>query len=118
MEKQLNHQFSTLSDNIRSYADTRLQIIKLTVADKVSAGASGVVSGVLMAVFGLFFLLFAGCAAGFYIGREMDSYATGFLIVAGFFFLLLILILLFKKAMIQTPITNMVIKGMLHDKDE
>ena len=118
MEKQLNHHFSALSDSIRSYADTRLQIIKLTAADKVATGASGMVSGVLILFLGLFFLLFAGCSDGFFIGREMESYAAGFLIVAGFYFLLLILLLIFRKAIILTPITNLVIKGMLHESKD
>ena len=118
MDSQIKDHFSNLSDNIRSYVDARIQLIKLSAADKVASGASGFVSGFLMLILGLFFLLFVGCSAGFFIGREMDSYAAGFLIVAGFYLLLFVLLLIFRKAMILNPITNFVIKGMLHERKD
>jgi len=115
MDSQIKDLFNNLADSVRSYADTQIQLIKLSAAEKLAVFVSGFVSGFLLLVFGLFFLLFVGCAAGFYIGREMGSNATGFLIVAGFYIFLFLLILIFRKAIILKPITNLVIKGMLHD---
>lgn len=55
-------------------------------------------------LFGLLFVFFASLALAIVIGRSMDNYVYGFLIVAGFYLLLTILVSMIKPQIIEGKI--------------
>ncbi|MCK7558629.1 hypothetical protein MKQ70_27990 [Chitinophaga sedimenti] len=97
MEDNFSNYFSETGKVAREYVETRLDLIKLQAAGKLSR-ALGLFFSLVMA-FLLFFLaiVFLGMVMGFWIGEMTNSFATGFGCAAGMFILLLILILAFRK---------------------
>ena len=88
----------------------RLQILNLTKkATDVTANLAG---GLVAAVLGVFFILFAGIALGFWLGDLLDSNALGFLIVAGFFALLAVIFLSIRKKIIFPMWRNKIIRKL------
>ena len=101
-----------LVDHAGEMANTfyRLQILNLTKkATDVTANIAG---GLVSALLGVFFILFAGIALGFWLGELLDSNALGFLVVAGFFALLAIIFLSIRKKIVFPMWRNMIIRKL------
>ncbi|MGV3656825.1 MAG: phage holin family protein [Chitinophagaceae bacterium] len=98
-----------LKDHVSDYVKTYLQITKASVTQSASTAASGAAIGIAALVLGVFFLFFAFCALAFWLGSLFDSYALGFLAVAGFFLLLIVLIFALRKKVIVPKIRNTII---------
>lgn len=117
METELKAEFGKLGENIKRYAETRIDLFKLKLVDKLSSGIAAMISGALVAVMLLSVLFFASVSLAFYLGDLQGSLAQGFLLVAGIYLLVLILILLFRKAFIHDPVAGKIIRGMLTSDD-
>jgi hypothetical protein len=101
-----------LVDHAGEMANTfyRLQILNLTKkATDVTANIAG---GLVSALLGVFFILFAGIALGFWLGELLDSNALGFLVVAGFFALLAIIFLSIRKKIVFPMWRNKIIRKL------
>ena len=101
-----------LVDHAGDMANTfyRLQILNLTKkATDVTANVAG---GLVAALLGVFFLLFAGIALGFWLGDLLNSNALGFLIVAGFFALLAIIFMSIRKKIVFPLWRNKIIRKL------
>lgn len=96
---------------VKDYASKRLELLKLTATEKGVETAGTVTNGVLMAVFGIFFLILLNIGVAFLIGEALDNYGYGFLIVAGFYLLLLVLVLVFGKK-IKNLIATKILKSL------
>lgn len=86
---------------VKNYLEKRIDILKLEVAESTIGKASKIGYAFILALFGIFFLLFLFVGIGFFIGYELQNFGYGFLIVAGFFLLSLLLLLLVKKSFIK-----------------
>ncbi|UYQ92804.1 phage holin family protein [Chitinophaga horti] len=115
MEDNFSNYFSETGKVAREYVETRLDLIKLQAAGKLSR-ALGLFFSLVMA-FLLFFLavVFLGMVLGFWIGELTNSYATGFSCSAGLFIVLLLLILVFRKSLIQRPLSNLLVKELVEE---
>jgi hypothetical protein len=91
------------------YLETLYKSAILRATQKgVNAGAN-VINGVLAAVFGLLFMLFAFVGVAFLIGDLIESRAGGFLIMAGLFLLILVALIVAKKSIVS-GLRNMIIR--------
>ena len=88
----------------------RLQILKLTrKATDVTANLAG---GIVSAILGLFILFFCGMALGFWLGEVLDSYALGFLIVAGVFGLVAVVFMSMRRKLVFPIWRNKIIRKL------
>lgn len=101
---------SDFFNRVKDYINTYVELKKLIVIEQVVKTVSSVVSGLILVVFALFFLIFISVAFAFYLGELLSSVSQGFFIVAGVYLLLVILITLMRKNYIQSPIVNMLIR--------
>ena len=81
---------------IQEFVGQEIESVKLEVAEKLSIASSTVITGVVLATLGGFFIIFIAIALGFYLGSVLQSNALGFLIVSGIFLALLLIIFLLK----------------------
>ncbi|KAA2245034.1 hypothetical protein F0L74_03480 [Chitinophaga agrisoli] len=121
MEENFSNYFNQTGKVAKEYLETRLDLIKLQAAGKLSK-ALGLFFSLTMAFLLFFFVIvFLGMVVGFWIGELTGSYTIGFSCAAGLFVLLLIIMLIFRKALIQRPLSNMLVQellGEMDDKDE
>ena len=104
--------------NLTGYLDTRIDLIRLELQQKVSTALVGTIHGATLAALGLLFVIFVSIFAGLALNSALDSPFWGFGIVAGFYLLLLILVLVgVDKAAFQ-GLVNKVLKDTIYKSDK
>ena len=108
----------SLIGNLTGYLDTRIDLVRLELQQKVSSALVGTIHGVTLALLGLLFVIFVSIFAGLALNSALDSPYWGFGIVAGFYLLLLILVLVgVDKAAFQGVATK-VLKDTIYKSDK
>src|SRR6476661_5555250 len=92
-----------LSDHIKEYIDTRLSLLKLAMAEKISKVVSQLIAGALVFFIFFFFFVFVSLAVAYGIGAWLGHTWLGFLIVAFVYFLFGFIILINKEKLIRIP---------------
>ena len=104
--------------NLTGYLDTRIDLIRLELQQKVSTALVGTIHGATLAALGILFVIFVSIFAGLALNSALDSPFWGFGIVAGFYLLLLILVLVgVDKAAFQ-GLVNKVLKDTIYKSDK
>lgn len=109
---------STLSDDIKSYIEKRIQLLSYTVAEHVSSIIAEVLAESIQRIVGLFFVsggvLFAWIALSFYIGELLGSVSLGFLLSSLPLFLAGLVILKRKSQIVTKKIQAEIISKTLN----
>ena len=82
MEEEVKTSPRSMTKDVSDLVDTYIQLAKANVTQKAADAASVSVAGIIMAVLGFFFLLFAAVALAWWIGQLISSVVGGFLIIA------------------------------------
>ena len=108
----------SLIGNLTGYLDTRIDLVRLELQQKISSALVGAIHGVMLALLGLLFLIFVSIFAGLALNDALDSDFWGFGIVAGFYLLLLVLVLVgVDKATFQ-GIADKALKDTIYKSDK
>jgi len=114
---QRDQLLSTAGETIayaEDYIETRIQIAKLTVAEKGSTGAASAIAFAAVGILGLFALAALSIAAGLAIGAALDSLALGFVIVGVFYILLAVLLFALRKQLLIQPALRVLISSLFN----
>lgn len=84
---------TNLMENLMGYVDTRIDIIRLEIQEKLKAAFVSIVHGVLLGLVGLMCLIFVSIFLGMLLNDVLDSDFWGFGIVALFYIILLVVLL-------------------------
>lgn len=84
---------TNLIENLMGYIDTRIDIIRLEIQEKMKAAMVGAIHGVLLGFFGLMSFLFVSIFLGLLLNHLLDSSFWGFGIIALFYVVVLIILL-------------------------
>ncbi|MXS72764.1 phage holin family protein [Chryseobacterium binzhouense] len=100
-------------ETIKEYASKRIDLLKIEATEKSSISA-GVIAYlvILLVAFGFFIILF-NFGLAFLIGKALNDYSLGFLIIAGFYLLIMILVVVFKKKIVNM-VADKVIQFLNH----
>lgn len=112
------NQEESLTEDIRSYIEKRLQLIILTVTERVSGIIAHSVQKIIGMVLLGFALYFICLALGFYLGELLGNYSYGFAIVSSPFLLFGFILLKRKSKRITEKIQADIIEKMMVDIDE
>ena len=108
----------SLIGNLTGYLDTRIDLVRLELQQKISSALVGTIHGATLALLGLLFLIFVSIFAGLALNDALDSDFWGFGIVAGFYLLLLVLVLVgVDKATFQ-GIADKALKDTIYKSDK
>lgn len=108
-----------LSSHIIEYLDTRWDLFLLQLTEKGMNAISGVVSGLLLVLFGSIVVVFASIGAAICIGQALDSPAAGYFIMAGIFVVLLVLATVFARNYIRNAVSTSILESIKdNDTDE
>jgi hypothetical protein len=102
---------------LEQYVKDRILLIKLEVSRSAATATAGIVNGVLLAVFGLFALIFISITLGFVFSKLTGSFILGFGIVSAIYIVLIITALLSRK-WLGKKISNAVVSSIYSKKKE
>lgn len=117
MEDNFGNYFNQTGKVAKEYLETRLDLIKLQAAGKLSKALALFFSLILAFLLFFFVIVFLGMVLGFWIGEMTHSVTLGFSCSAGLFILLLAVLLIFRKAIIQRPLSNILVRELMSEMD-
>lgn len=100
------------------YAEARWNLIALDVSDKTANLVTSIVVGIILAVLGLFFLVFASISLALWLGDLTDSSALGFLLVAVLYGLIAALFYVNRNKWLFLPLMNTFLKKLYRNQDD
>lgn len=104
-----------LLDHIRSYINTRVDEVKLALAERASAVIALIIARTVVHIFFLLCLLFASIAAAYALGPWLGATWRGFLLVAALYLLLGLVIWAAKERLIRIPVMNAIIQQLFQN---
>lgn len=87
--------------NTRDYVDLRIEQLKLKGSDSASKALGAVLAWFLIIAVALLFLTMLVLAGTLFLGKWLDNYALGALIVCGALLLILLILFLCRKRMFR-----------------
>jgi Putative Actinobacterial Holin-X, holin superfamily III len=109
-----------LATTLKEYADSRMEAVKLQVAEKSSAIMANIIAGIAVAMLFVFFTIFASMALAVGLGVWIGKMWVGFLIVAFLYLVIGALVWKSRVKFIQFPMMNFFIAQLFnneHGKD-
>lgn len=106
-----------LVEHTHDYINTKIELLKLSTAEKSSAILANIIAGAIVTIVMVFFLVFASITIAIVIGSWLDNMWLGFLLVAGFYLLAGIVVWSFKEQLIRLPIMNNIIRQLFKTDD-
>lgn len=117
MEDNFSNYFNQTGKVAKEYLETRLDLIKLQAAGKLSKALGLFFSLILAFLLFFFVIVFLGMVLGFWIGEMTNSFTIGFSCSAALFIVLLGILLLFRKPLIQVPLSNMLVRELMTEME-
>lgn len=118
MEDNFKDFFTQTKQVVKSYAEKRLELLRLQTTLKTSQALGLFFSLFIVFFILLFVIVFAGMWFSFWLAEKTGSYATGFGISTGILALLFLVALVLRKPLIQTPVANIVAREIANDEDD
>jgi hypothetical protein len=116
--EEIFSKIENLLSHLKEYADNRVTIVKLTIAEKVSRLVANVLAGIFVLFVFFFFIIFASITLAILLSMWIGKMYAGFLIVTGLYFLAGIIIWMFREKLLRLPIMNAMINQLFEDEDE
>lgn len=117
MEKDSGKVFHELKDDLKTYAELKLELLKLEAYEKAGKIISNLSYDLLLLFLAFFAVLFIFLAIGFYLGELLRSMGAGFAVVA-ILYLLTIGIIMKNKNGVQRKIMNVMISVFTAKDDD
>ncbi len=102
--EELKENANAIQENIKGYIDTNIEYYKLWGFKVAMKSTTLLFKFFLIALCIMFILLFVSVAVSISIGRMLDSYALGFLSVAGIYLLIILLLVFVKNKFLEGKI--------------
>jgi hypothetical protein len=102
--EHLKEHVDEIQDNAKAYLDSSIAYYKLWGFKVAMKSTTMILKFILMSICLLIFLLFASIAGAFALAELLNSYALGFLSVAGIYLVFAILFFLVKDKIVEGPI--------------
>jgi hypothetical protein len=101
--EELKENTEDIQEQAKACIESNLAYIKLWGFKMIMKSTTTIVEFILMLSFFLIFILFLSIAGAYAIADAFDSFAFGFLIVAGIYLVLIIFIYFFKGKIVEKP---------------
>jgi len=101
-----------LSENIREYIETRIDIIKLETADSGASAVSSMMSWFVILLIGFLVVLMLTVGTAVGIGYLADNFAIGFFIVTAFYLIVGGMLYFYREKWLRKPFINIIIKNL------
>jgi Putative Actinobacterial Holin-X, holin superfamily III len=108
----------SLLEQVKDYANTRVDKLKLSIAEKLSKTISDMIATMLAGLVFFAFVLFGSVAGAIALGQWLDKLWLGFLLVAGFYLVAGLIIWKAKNRLLRIPIMNSLIEKLFSNDSE
>jgi len=99
--------------SVSDVAETKIELIKLRAAGKISASLSSLVALMMVVVFSGAALTIVSFGFAYLIGSKLNNLSYGFFIVGGFYALVGLLVFFNRKKWLQDPLSNLFIDKII-----
>ena len=99
--------------SVSDIAETKIALIKLKAAGKISTSLSTLVFFMIIAVFGSLALTIISFGFAYFIGSKLNNISYGFFIIGGFYVLIGLLVFINRKKWIQKPVSDLLIDKLI-----
>lgn len=106
-----------LFDKVEKYANTSIDILKLNAVEKSADVLSSLTSSIVVFIIFAMFTLFVNIGVSLFIGKMLEEYYLGFLIVSIFYLIVGLLVYYNRTKLMKTPLSNMIIVKLLNKID-
>ena len=103
----------SLIDRVKSYVETRIDLLRLKAIDKSSSFLSLLISMVVVLLTGFIFVMLLSVAVALFLGECLGKAYYGFLIVAGFYLITGLVLYALRDKWLKKPIANSMIKNLM-----
>ena len=117
MEKDSGKIFRELKDDVSTYVELKLELLKLSTYERSGQLIATLSYGLILLFLAFLAILFIFLALGLFLGDAFNSMGAGFAVVAGLYFLLLIGIIVMNKDRISNKVLNVVISALTTNDD-
>lgn len=107
-----------LAEHVKEYVNTRISMVKLEIAEKVSKLGAWIIAALLVFFILLFFVVFVSLSAAHGIGDALGKPYLGFLIIGGVYLLLGLFVWWKKERLLRIPLMNALIRQLFADENE
>ncbi|MCA1751341.1 MAG: phage holin family protein [Cryomorphaceae bacterium] len=111
------NKIEALTDDLKRYFATNVELLKLQTIDKSSEIGAGIVSRIIVWTVGIFALIFLSVCCALYLSSVFGAYYLGFGAVGGFYLLVFLILLIGRKSVLETPIRNNIISKSTEEGD-
>ena len=94
-------------------AETKVELWKLRAVGKVSETVSSLISVIAIVILIVTAIIILSLGIAFWIGSEIGKTSYGFFIVGGFYVLVGFLVYVFRRKLIKTPLSNLIINKFI-----
>lgn len=105
-------------EQIKEYVETRIRLIKYKVIEQATGIIASTVAYAILAVLGLFILLFFSVTLALLLGSLFGSYWIGFGCVTLLYIVLAVLVLVLKAKYIEAPLIGIFISKLFKDNNK
>lgn len=116
--KTISENFSELSGNVKDYINLRLDLLKLTITEKLASIGSFFLVAVIFFILFLFVLMFFSLAFIFWYRDHVGAAWAAALIVAGAYILIGIIIYMLRKKLFINPLVERLSKILLEENND
>lgn len=117
MEKDSNKFFREVNQNVASYVEAKLELLKLSTYERIGKVTTVLSFGLVLMLLGFFAVLFIFIALGYFLGERIGSVSAGFSIVAALYLLMMGIILMFRKQ-IKDKVLNIIIAALMANEEK
>jgi len=108
----VNRKLEELTENLKSYINTNLELIKYQAIERSTVIIADMLSTLLVGLFLLFFLFFISLWACFYVSAYMGDHYSGIAVVAGFYLLIGLILYMVRKKLLIKPFRNKIVSNI------
>ena len=116
MEKDSGKIFRELKDDVSTYVELKLELLKLSTYERSGQLIATLSYGLILLFLAFLAILFIFLALGLFLGDAFNSMGAGFAVVAGLYFLLIGLVVLNKNTICRMIIN--IVLAALNDNDD
>lgn len=117
MSKNAEEVFRELKDDVSTFAELKLELIKLTTYERISKLIAVLSYGLLLSALMTVAVFFALLAFGVLLSNWLGSMAAGFAIVTALYLLQILLVILYKNR-IRRKVINIIIAALNTEEKE
>lgn len=111
MEKETKNNVEELLEQTSDFVETRLDLFKLQVIQKLSESVSSIASKLVLVLIIIIFLMVANVGIALLLGDWLGKAYWGFFALAGFYLIVGLIFNANKNKWIKDPVANSIIKN-------